>query len=36
LLQVEQMNQETKEHKEIPFRQQDEGIDSLHIQTNPN
>jgi hypothetical protein len=36
VLQIEKMNQETKEHKKIPFKQQDEGVDSLHIQTNSN
>lgn len=36
VLQVEKMNQKTKEHKKIPFRQQDEGVNSLNIQTNSN
>jgi hypothetical protein len=36
VLQVEKMNKKTKEHKKFPFRQQDESVDSLHIQTNSN
>ncbi len=36
MLQVEKMNHEIKEHEEIPLRQQDEGVNSLKIQTNSN